>query len=676
MAQVRIVPGNPEDGVTPVLVSVVPSAGTARTPVDICCVVDISGSMGNEAVLKNGDNETANSILTVLAVVKHATRTIMHNLGAEDRLALVTYSNNAEIVFGLTPCDAGGRRTMEGKIDALTAYGMTNLWDGLKVGLETLKAGEGPGRLQHIMLFTDGLPNINPPRGILPMLKRMKDKEGGRLPVTVNTFGFGNELDSELLSQLASECSGAYAFIPDAGFVGTVFVNAMANLLVTMVKDVVLEVQPQNGARVSEVLGVGPMATTSPDGKIRINLGTMQFGQSKDVVLNMQSTSANCLRATVEFKTPARTTESASCDSCGPADAIVVERQRLRSLAVDSIRNALNSTRLNAADKAAGKMEQALKNAQSHITAAVTKMRASPISLDEEVAALMEDLEGQAMEALSREDWFTKWGCHYLPSLMFAHLMEQCNNFKDAGVQAYGGQLFENVRDAADDIFLSLPPPVPVPRPSAPSTSAPVTGYTAGSTMPSAPPSQPAATISMAAFHDRYAGCIDGTCRVSLADGSERPIAELRKGDVVSGALGRPDAEVICVVRTSAPEGHMPLVQLAGCGPRLTPYHPVRVNGHWQFPVDIAPVQNMPCDAVYTVVLDEGACALVIDGVACVTWGHGIEEGVAKHPYFGDRKRVLEDLSHLAGFGTGLVELFPGCVQRDEVTGLVNGLTS
>lgn len=35
-----------------VLVNIHPPAGAARTPVDICCVVDISGSMGTEATVK------------------------------------------------------------------------------------------------------------------------------------------------------------------------------------------------------------------------------------------------------------------------------------------------------------------------------------------------------------------------------------------------------------------------------------------------------------------------------------------------------------------------------------------------------------------------------------------------------------------------------------------------
>merc|ERR1719345_119323 len=173
-------------------------------------------------------------------------KTIIRNLQGTDRLALVAYSSDAKTIFGLTTMDAAGRTTTETKLEELIPEGMTNLWDGLKNGMELLKAGQTPGRLQHVMLFTDGLPNINPPRGILPMVKRQKDKEGGRLPCTISTFGFGYELDSELLSDLAIAGCGSYAFIPDAGFVGTVFVNAMTNLLVTFGKDAVLKLTPKN----------------------------------------------------------------------------------------------------------------------------------------------------------------------------------------------------------------------------------------------------------------------------------------------------------------------------------------------------------------------------------------------------------------------------------------------
>jgi len=74
---------------------------------------------------------------------------------------------------------------------------------------------------------------------------------------------------------------------------------------------------------------------------------------------------------------------------------------------------------------------------------------------------LLEDINGQTTEALSRNDWYYKWGRHYLPSLAFAHKLQFCNNFKDVGIQGYGGVLFKTIRDVADDVFDRLPAPTP-----------------------------------------------------------------------------------------------------------------------------------------------------------------------------------------------------------------------
>ena len=63
-----------------------------RFPCDICVVLDVSGSMGIEAIMKNQVGKTEAYGLTVLDLVKHATRTIIHNLQPCDRLSLVTFS--------------------------------------------------------------------------------------------------------------------------------------------------------------------------------------------------------------------------------------------------------------------------------------------------------------------------------------------------------------------------------------------------------------------------------------------------------------------------------------------------------------------------------------------------------------------------------------------------------
>jgi Mg-chelatase subunit ChlD len=214
-------------------------------PSDIVVVIDISGSMGNEAKTRSVES----SGLSLLDVVKHGVKTIIRTLGPQDRLAVVSFSNRASVVFNLIIMDEAGKAEAIERLDELLPEGMTNLWDGLSTALDLLKTrtslakslasstthsrGVG-GRNASILLLTDGEPNIEPPRGHLPMLRKYRDTNGGLYPGSINTFGFGYALDSKLLVDIAREAGGMYAFIPDSGFVGTAFVNSLANILATV----------------------------------------------------------------------------------------------------------------------------------------------------------------------------------------------------------------------------------------------------------------------------------------------------------------------------------------------------------------------------------------------------------------------------------------------------------
>ncbi len=48
------------------------------------------------------------------------------------------------------------------------------------------------------------------------------------------------------------------------------------------------------------------------------------------------------------------------------------------------------------------------------------------VSAQRRVEALLADLEGQVTQAVSRDDWFRRWGRHYLPSLQRAHELRYC----------------------------------------------------------------------------------------------------------------------------------------------------------------------------------------------------------------------------------------------------------
>lgn len=215
-----------------------------RVPSDIVVVVDVSGSMGNDA----NTAVVESSGLCLLDVVKHAVKTIISVLGDKDRLSLVSFSNSAIKIFDLMPMDAVGKENALHLLDKLTPGGMTNLWDGLQAGMNILKERSLPGGTKYgnnsaVLLLTDGEPNIVPPRGFIPMMKRYAQQNGGRFPGTVSFFGFGYSLDSMLLRKLAMEGGGMYCFIPDSGFVGTAFVNALANILATVTMDAELTLE-------------------------------------------------------------------------------------------------------------------------------------------------------------------------------------------------------------------------------------------------------------------------------------------------------------------------------------------------------------------------------------------------------------------------------------------------
>jgi hypothetical protein len=86
-------------------------------------------------------------------------------------------------------------------------------------------------------------------------------------------------------------------------------------------------------------------------------------------------------------------------------------------------------------------------------------------------------------------------------------------------------------------------------------------------------------------------------------------------------------------MKTVQQGGKTELCYLPG-GLKITPWHPVKSEGTWKFPSEIAAPVMSQCEAVYTLVLDKDHIA-EINGIQVIQLGHGYTEGVLKHEYFG-----------------------------------------
>ena len=161
--------------------------------------------------------------------------------------------------------------------------------------------------------------------------------------------------------------------------------------------------------------------------------------------------------------------------------------------------------------------------------------------------------EGQVVLGLSNPEFKGKWGDHYTRSLVCAHRLQQCHNYKDPSVQQYGGAQFKTIVDAADAAFCTLPAPkgrvvqpqahrgcVPPHPPFLPTRTRAVccrypSGSIGASTSASYSASAPAPAVDMSRFMDRYGGCFAPDSPVALADGTPQIChAPLRKSIFLS----------------------------------------------------------------------------------------------------------------------------------------------
>ena len=195
---------------------------TKRPPLNLAISVDVSGSMntgGKIDFVRNGLEQLVDGMRDI------------------DKLALVTYSDSARLVYPMA--EVGLRRAeLRTMIRALTANGGTALHDGLKLAFEeALKSRDG-ARQNRVLLLSDGQPTvgITATDAILAMSKGY-NSEG----VGLTTIGVGTDFNPVLMRGLAQQADGNFYFLENAAAVTEVFGDELSYFTVPIVYDLKLE---------------------------------------------------------------------------------------------------------------------------------------------------------------------------------------------------------------------------------------------------------------------------------------------------------------------------------------------------------------------------------------------------------------------------------------------------
>jgi Ca-activated chloride channel homolog len=187
-------------------------------------LIDVSGSM-----------EDANK----LPLLRRGLTMLARDLRPQDRISIVVYAGASGLVL---PATSGARKQeVIGALERLSAGGSTNGAAGIELAYAEAQRNFIPGGINRVILATDGDFNVGPSsEGELVRIIEQKRKSGVFL--TVLGFGSGNLQDSHM-EQLADKGNGNYAYIDSIDEAHKVLVREAGATLVTIAKDVKLQVE-------------------------------------------------------------------------------------------------------------------------------------------------------------------------------------------------------------------------------------------------------------------------------------------------------------------------------------------------------------------------------------------------------------------------------------------------
>ncbi len=195
-----------------------------RPASNLVFLLDVSGSM-------NQPNK--------LPLVKQGMKMLVSRLGENDSVAIVVYAGAAGLVLDGTTGDK--TKMILDSLDRLKGGGSTAGARGIQLAYQVARDHFIPGGTNRVILCTDGDFNVGV-TGTEALVKLAAENAKGNVFLTMLGFGSGNHND-EMMEEVSNKANGNYAFIDTQAEANKVLVEQMHGTLVTIAKDVKIQVE-------------------------------------------------------------------------------------------------------------------------------------------------------------------------------------------------------------------------------------------------------------------------------------------------------------------------------------------------------------------------------------------------------------------------------------------------
>lgn len=187
-------------------------------------LIDTSGSMSSH---------------NKLPLLKEGFRMLAKTMREEDRISIVAYAGSAGAV--LLPTSGEEQETILAALDRLSSGGSTNGGQGIQLAYKLAAENFDPDAINRIILASDGDFNVGMTNKEA-LIELVKEQRKGGVYFSVLGFGSGN-LNDATMEQIADKGNGNYSYIDSAAEARKVLVDEGGSTLITIAKDVKIQVQ-------------------------------------------------------------------------------------------------------------------------------------------------------------------------------------------------------------------------------------------------------------------------------------------------------------------------------------------------------------------------------------------------------------------------------------------------
>ncbi len=250
------------------LLEVQPSEVVAqvRMPVNVCFVLDRSGSMKGEKIDR----------------VRQATALAVDGLDAQDIVAVVIFDHRTEVLVPAGPMS--DRRVFKERIARIRDSGGTKIAPALDKAIIEIQK-DRRGAIRRLVLLTDGQTENED-----ECLRRAED--AGRLGIPLTALGIGKDWNEDLLIDMANRSGGTADYIAQPDAITAFFQKTVQTAQKAAIQNANLNLRLVSGITPRAVWQVTPLINNLgykpiSDRDVSVTLGELETGQGRTLLVEL-----------------------------------------------------------------------------------------------------------------------------------------------------------------------------------------------------------------------------------------------------------------------------------------------------------------------------------------------------------------------------------------------------